>query len=37
MVGRHGMQNPRGFGLLGLTWFAVFVDVKPLLYAGLSA
>ena len=25
------------FGLPGLTWFVVFVDDKPLLYAGLPA
>ena len=25
------------FGLSGLTWFVVFVDDKPLLYAGLPA
>ena len=37
MVGRRGLQNPRGFGLLGLTWLAAFVDDKPLLYAGLPA
>ena len=37
MVGRRGLQNPPGFGLPGLTWFAVFVDDKPLLYVGLPA
>ena len=26
MVGRRGLRNPRGFGLLGLTWFVVFVN-----------
>ena len=33
MVGRRGLQNPRGFGLLGFTWFDVSVKEKPLLYA----
>ena len=37
MIGNHGLQNPRGFGLPGLTWFAVLVNDKPLLYAGLPA
>ena len=37
MVGRRGLQNPRGFGLPGLTLFVVFVNDKPLLYAGLLA
>ena len=37
MVGLHGLQNPRGFGLPGLTWFVVFINEKPLLYAGLQA
>ena len=38
MVGRRGLQNPRGFGLPGLTWFAVFLlMLKPLLYAGFPA
>ena len=37
MVGRHGLQNPRGFGLPGLTWFVVFVNDKPFPYMGLSA
>ena len=36
MVGRRGLQNPRGFGLPGLTWFVVLVNDKPLLYAGFS-
>ena len=35
MVGRRGLQNPHGFGLLGLAWFAVFVKEKPFLDAGL--
>ena len=30
-------KDPCGLGLSGLTWFAVFVDDKPLLYVGLSA
>ena len=37
MVGRRGLQNPRGFGFPGLTWFDVLVNDKPLLYAGLLA
>ena len=37
MVGRCGLQNPRGFGLLGFTWFAVSIKEKPLLYAGLPS
>ena len=37
MVGHRGLQKPRGFGLLGLTWFVAFVNDKPLLYAGLPA
>ena len=35
MVGRRGLQNPRGFGLPGLTWFVVFVDVKTLALCGV--
>ena len=35
MVGRRGLENPRGFGLPGLTWFVASVKDKPLLYVGL--
>ena len=36
LVGRRGLQNPRGFGLPGLLGSLFLVDVKTLALCGVS-